>query len=141
MTIDGACAFAIERLGLQVENVVADKPENEFFCPGSTLHIEVNTSHPLAYGMPSEALALFWNSPVFSINGSNFNEHYHVVASYPERDLLQSGWLIGEEHLSNRAAMVSVDYGEGHVILYGFRVQFRTTTHGTFKLLFNGLWV
>ena len=89
--------------------------------------------------MPSRALALFWDSPVFSIDGSHFNDRYHVVASYPERDILQSGWLVGEEHLSNRAAVVSVKYGEGCVILYGFRVQFRATTHGTFKLLFNGL--
>ena len=139
ITINGACEFAIEKLGLQMKNVVRDKPIKEFFCPGSTLRVEVDTSHPLGHGMPSGALALFWDSPVFSIDGSYFNDQYHVVVSYPERDILQSGWLVGEEHLSNRAAVVSVKYGVGCVILYGFRVQFRATTHGTFKLLFNGL--
>ena len=139
ITINRACEFAIEKLGLQMQDVVKGKPDKEFFCPGSTLRVEVDTSHPLGYGMPSSALALFWDSPVFSINGSHFNDRYDVVASYPERDILQSGWLVGEEHLSNRAAVVSVKYGVGHVILYGFRVQFRATTHGTFKLLFNGL--
>ncbi|MDE0042458.1 MAG: M14 family metallopeptidase [Candidatus Poribacteria bacterium] len=139
ITINRACEFAIEKLGLQMQNVVKGKPNKEFFCPGSTLSVEVDTSHPLGYGMPSGALALFWDSPVFSIDGSHFNDRYDVVASYPERDILQSGWLVGEEHLSNRAAVVSVKYGVGCVILYGFRVQFRATTHGTFKLLFNGL--
>ena len=139
ITINRACGFAIEKLGLQIKNVVKNKPSKEFFCPGSTLRVEVDTSHPLGYGMPSGALALFWDSPVFSIDGSYFNDRYHVVVSYPERDILQSGWLVGEEHLSNRAAVVSVTYGKGRVILYGFRVQFRATTHGTFKLLFNGL--
>lgn len=139
ITINRACEFAIEKLGLQMKNVVKDKPNKEFFCPGSTLHAEVDTSHPLGYGMPSGALALFWDSPVFSIDGSHFNDRYDVVVSYPDRDILQSGWLVGEEHLSNRAAVVSVKYGKGCVILYGFRVQFRATTHGTFKLLFNGL--
>ena len=139
ITINRACEFAIEKLGLQIQNAVRDKPSKEFFCPGSTLRVEVDTSHPLGFGMPSSALALFWDSPVFSIDGSHFNDRYDVVVSYPERDILQSGWLVGEEHLSNRAAVVSVKYGEGCVILYGFRVQFRATTHGTFKLLFNGL--
>lgn len=139
ITINRACDFAIEKLGLQVQNDVKGKPDKEFFCPGSTLRVDVDTSHPIGYGMPSGALALFWDSPVFSIGGSHFNDRYDVVASYPERDLLQSGWLVGEEHLSNRAAVVSVRYGMGCVILYGFRVQFRATTHGTFKLLFNGL--
>lgn len=91
ITINGACGFAIEKLGLQMRNVVGGKPSKEFFCPGSTLRVKVGTSHPLGYGMPSEALALFWDSPVFSINGSYFNEHYHIVVSYPERDILQSG--------------------------------------------------
>ena len=139
ITINRACGFAIEKLGLQIKNVVKNKPSKEFFCPGSTLRVEVDSSHPLGYGMPSGALALFWDSPVFSIDSSYFNDRYHVVVSYPERDILQSGWLVGEEHLSNRAAVVSVTYGKGRAILYGFRVQFRATTHGTFKLLFNGL--
>lgn len=139
ITINRACEFAIEKLGLQVQDVVKGKPDKEFFCPGSTLRVDVDTAHPIGYGMPSGALALFWDSPVFSIGGSHFNDRYDVVASFPERDLLQSGWLVGEEHLSNRAAVVSVRYGMGCVILYGFRVQFRATTHGTFKLLFNGL--
>ena len=139
ITINRACGFAIEKLGLQIKNDVKNKPSKEFFCPGSTLRVEVDSSHPLGYSMPSGALALFWDSPVFSIGGSYFNDRYHVVVSYPERDILQSGWLVGEEHLSNRAAVVSVTYGKGRVILYGFRVQFRATTHGTYKLLLNGL--
>ena len=139
ITVNRACEFAIEKLGLQIKNVVKNIPSNEFFCPGSTLRVEVDTSHPLGYGMPPSVLALVWDSPVFSIDGSHFNDQYHVVVSYPERNLLQSGWLVGEESLSNRAAVVSVKYGRGFVILYGFRVQFRATTHGTFKLFFNGL--
>ena len=74
ITINRACEFAIEKLGLQIKNVVKNKPSKEFFCPGSTLRVEVDSSHPLGYGMPSGALALFWDSPVFSIGGSYFND-------------------------------------------------------------------
>ena len=57
-----------------------------------------------------------------------------------DRDLLQSGWLIGEENLiAKKAAMVAAKYGSGRVVLIGFRAQHRAQTHGTYKLVFNAL--
>ncbi len=67
------------------------------------------------------------------------NERYEVVVRQADRDLLESGWLIGEQTLAKKAAMVSAKLGEGRVILIGFRAQHRAQTHGTFKLLFNAL--
>jgi glutamine amidotransferase-like uncharacterized protein len=101
--------------------------------------VKIDNSHPLAYGMPAEGLALYLNSPAFEITPSDYNERYEVVVRYADRDLLQSGWLIGEETLAKKAAMVSAKLGEGRVVLIGFRAQHRAQTHGTFKLLFNAL--
>ncbi len=134
-----ACNFAIDSLGLKVRNVLADAPSTEFFCPGSTLRTRVDVCNPLGYGMPEESLIFFWDSPAFEILPSGFNERYEVIVSYPDRDILQSGWLIGEDRLRRRAAMVSAHFGEGRVVFIGFRVQHRAQTHGTFKLLFNSL--
>jgi hypothetical protein len=89
--------------------------------------------------MPSEGLVLFWSSPTFTITPSQNNEWYETIVRYADRDLLQSGWLIGEEHIAKKAGMVAAKHGEGRVILIGFRTQNRTQTHGTFKLLFNAL--
>ena len=140
LTFNGACAFAIEKLGLQLTDVTNGLSRKEFFCPGSTLRTRTDTSHPLAYGMPADLLALCWDSPAFVVLPSHFNDRYRVIVSYPERDILQSGWLVGEEYLAGRAAMVEAAYGKGRVVLYGLRVQFRAQTHGTYKLLFNALY-
>jgi hypothetical protein len=62
-----------------------------------------------------------------------------VLATYAERDILQSGWLLGEQVIAKKAAAVSVKHGLGRVVLLGFRPQNRAQTHGTFKLVFNSL--
>ena len=139
VALGDACKFAINKFELKVRNAVAEKSANEFFCPGSTLWATFNNSHPLAYGMPDEGLVLFWFSPAFEIIPGHYNERYESIVRYREKNLLQSGWLIGEEHVSNKVAMVVARYGKGQVILFGFRPQHRYQTHGTFKLLFNAL--
>ena len=139
VTLGEACSFAIEKFELSVSNTVDNLSSKEFFCPGSTLKVNFDNSHPLAYGMPSEGLVLFSSSPAFVIIPNDHNELYEIVVRYQDRDLLQSGWLIGEKHLSNLAAMVNAAYGKGQVVLIGFRTQHRSQTHGTFKLLFNAL--
>ena len=139
VTLNQACDFAVEKLGLRVKNVVADVPPKQFFCPGSTLKARIDTSHPLAYGMPAESLIFFWDSPAFEVLPSHFNERYEVVVEYPEKHIMQSGWLVGEDQIAEKAAMISVRFGAGRVILFGLRPQHRAQTHGTFKLLFNAL--
>ena len=138
VSLNQASEFAIEKLNLRIQNSLKDTKSKEFFCPGSVLRAQTNT-HQLAYGMPEDILLLFLDSPAFTILPSESNENYEVIVKYPERDLLQSGWLVGEEKLTNKAAMICARQGKGRVILIGFRVQHRAQTHGTFKLLFNAL--
>ncbi|MBS3818916.1 peptidase M14 family protein [bacterium] len=139
VTFGNSCEFAIDKFDLNVRNVVSDLPSKEFFCPGSTLKVTFDKTHPLAYGMPSKGLVLFWSNPAFEIVPSRDNEKYETVVRYKEKDILRSGWLIGEEHLSHKSAMINAQYGAGQVVLIGFRTQHRFQTHGTFKLLFNAL--
>jgi hypothetical protein len=139
ITFNASCAFAIDAFGLHVRNVVENVSAKDFFCPGSTLRTRVSLDHPLGYGMPEESLVLFWDSPAFDILPSESNQRYEIIVHYPEREILKSGWLIGEEKLPRKAAMVAAHVGKGQVVLIGFRVQHRAQTHGTFKLLFNAL--
>ena len=48
--------------------------------------------------------------------------------------------LCGEQFLANKAAVLEIAYGTGKIVMFGFRVQHRAQTHGTFKLLFNALY-
>ena len=139
VALNNACDYVIDGFKLPVRNVLADLPPRDFYCPGSTIKVNVDISSPTAYGMPSETLILFFNSPAFTIAPSEHNENYKAVVRYPEERMLQSGWLIGERKLSNRLAMIDAKHGKGRVILIGFRPQHRAQTHGTFKLFFNSL--
>jgi hypothetical protein len=137
VTLGEASSFAIENFGLGIRNVIANLDSKEFFCPGSTLKVNFDNSHPLAYGMPSEGFVVFYSCEAFAITTSQKSEQYECVVRYQDKNLLQSGWLIGEEHIANMPAMVNVKHGKGQVVLIGFRTQNRCQTHGTFKLLFN----
>jgi hypothetical protein len=140
LTFAEAGSLPIEEFGLPLRNATENRPPNEFWCPGSTLRTLFDNAHPLAYGMPDEGLATFLaRNQAYEIVPSARNDRIEVIAWFPERDLLQSGWLIGEDVIAEKAAMVSVEYGQGRVVLIGFRAQHRAQTHGTFKLVFNTL--
>jgi hypothetical protein len=135
-----ASLFAVERFGLGITNVTAGKSTKQFWCPGSTLKITVDSTSPYGYGMPENAYAVFLQGdPAFDIPPSEYNEHYQVIANYVDRDVLQSGWLVGEDIIAKKPAMVVARSGSGKVVLVGFRTQHRAQTYGTFKLLFNSL--
>jgi len=139
VAMGAATDFAIRALDLGVRNTLDGLDDMEFFCPGSTLHIDVNVDNPIAWGMPREAIALFWDSPAFEITARNAYD-YDRIATYADREILQSGWLVGEEHLANRTAALTAKVGNGTAVLLGIRSQHRAQTHGTYKLLFNALY-
>jgi hypothetical protein len=62
-----------------------------------------------------------------------------VVARYPASDVLESGWIGGEQYLQDRIAAADVTFGKGRVVVLGFSPQNRAQSHGTFKLLFNAI--
>ncbi|MBN2334633.1 peptidase M14 family protein [Candidatus Bathyarchaeota archaeon] len=134
-----SCEFAIEKLKVPVLNTVKDLKPKEFHCPGSTIWTNIDNRHPLGYGMPARGLILLRGNHAYAVKANHWNENYRTVVSYPEENMMQSGWLIGEKHLARKAALIEAKMGEGRVVLYGFAPQMRALTDATFKLFFNAL--
>ena len=127
--------FAIEHLNLPVKNVVADLGRDQFYTSGSLLEAIVDTTHPVMAGMPETAPIFVDSSPVFTSTEGFLGR---ALAKYPaEGTPLLSGYLLGEEHIQGYAAALDVNHGEGHVVLLGFRPQWRGQPFGTFRVLFN----
>jgi hypothetical protein len=107
--------------------------------PGSLLKIKLIENHPLTFGMPQETGVFSRGRPVFKTSVPGFDMDRRVIALYPEKDVLLSGYAAKEELLGNSAAMIWLKKGEGQLVLYGFNPQFRASTQATYKLLFNAL--
>ena len=142
--LNRASNFAIEQFKLPLRNVVAGLPRTDFYVPGSILRIELDTSHPLASGMPKETIAWAEDSPVFEVTNDPEAtvpaSNVRVIASYAaDKDPLLSGWLLGGELIKGKAALVEVTMGKGRVILFGFRPQYRAQSLATYPLLFNAI--
>jgi hypothetical protein len=139
VTLGNSAQFAIEHLGVPVENVVQGLDQDAFFCPGSILQIAVDPRHPVGFGMPESADAMVINNGGYRLLPTFTSTRASVVARYPQEPLLRSGWIVGDEKLRGTAASIDVSMGRGRVIMHTFRVQNRAQTWGTFKLLFNSL--
>ena len=56
------------------------------------------------------------------------------------KNVLQSGWLLGEEYLKDQANILAFTVGKGYVVTYGSQIDFRAQPRTTFKLIFNGMF-
>jgi hypothetical protein len=115
---------------------------SDFNIPGSLLRVYVDTNHPVGAGMPHEINA-FVDSPIaFQTSQPPPDIQRSVIAWYPDdaKDILVSGYAHGAERLQRKAAAVSFTHGKGKIVMFGFRVQHRAQTEGTFQLLFNAIF-
>ena len=138
VALDRAALWAVEAFDLPVRNVTEGLPDETFYAPGSIFRLELDPDHPLAAGMPGETVAWFQHSPTFEVTDPS---RARAVARYPDDPdaVLLSGWALGTDRVAGRAALVEAPVGEGRVILFGFRPQYRGQSIATYPLLFNAL--
>jgi hypothetical protein len=135
-----ATGLFIKHWPLPVRNVADGLKQDEYLIPGSILNLQVDTTHPMAWGMARDTYAYFSRNPVFTLTDGFQSQSASVAARYPNQDLRVSGWVRGADHVVGHAAAVQVDFEQGgRIVLLGLRPQHRAQTHATFKLLFNAL--
>jgi hypothetical protein len=146
--LDRASELATSALGVGLKRITVPRRQDDesdepgaplsLYAPGSILRVLVDGSQQVARGMSDTAAVYFTNSVTFDVpTGSSAR----VIARYPEResDILLSGYLQGGSAIAGKAAAVEVPVGKGRVVMFGFRVQYRGQSYGTFKMLFNAL--
>jgi hypothetical protein len=138
VALNDASRFTIQSLLLPVRNVLEGVPAEDFYAPGSIFRLELEPDHPLTRNMPPSSIAWFEDGPAFDVLDTTV---VRVVGRYPAEPnrVLQSGWVLGPEKVAGKAALLEVRQGQGRVILFGFRPQYRGQTQATFALFFNSL--
>jgi hypothetical protein len=140
VAIDEAVDFAIEAFELPFRNTVAGVSSQDFFLPGSIIQLEVDSAHPLGWGVESDAVTLFARSQVLERTDGGTTPGITTPACYAASNYLISGWTLGgDEYLAGRTAVAQAEVGQGHVVLFGFEPHFRGQPRNTFKLLFNAV--
>jgi hypothetical protein len=138
--------LAVRTFDLPVRDAARDN--DQLFVPGSIVRLSLDTTQPLAYGMPSESAGVFAFSSVYQSVAPSAGSaargllptSLRTVARYGEHDVLLSGWLEGETLMAGREAVLEARVGAGRVVLFGFPVQHRGQSLATFRLLFNALF-
>jgi hypothetical protein len=126
--------------GLPVADAVAGLPNTRFYVPGSVVQARVDRENPIAYGLPGKADFFFDRSPTFKLDDDAKKNGVRAVAWFDTDKALRSGWALGQAYLKDTAAVVEAPVGKGKLVLYGPEILFRAQPHGTFKLLFNGIF-
>ncbi|MFL5561968.1 MAG: M14 family zinc carboxypeptidase [Gemmatimonadaceae bacterium] len=136
VALNEASDYAITALALPVRDVLTGLPEREFYAPGSILSATLRQGSALAVGARSPAAIWFEEGPAFAITDSS---RATAIATYGSENPLLSGWLLGAAKLPGTSALVDARRGSGHVVLFGFRPQYRGQSMATLPFFWNAL--
>ena len=144
ITFDEACGVPVQFFPLPVKPLLSGGENSSYYSPGSIIRIQVDTTNPLAAGMPREAYAFTTGGQAWDVSLlDKFNvgdREVRSVARYAGSSLLASGWISGERAVLGKHILLEARHGKGRVILFGFRPQFRAQTAGTFKFILNAIY-
>jgi hypothetical protein len=148
LTIGSSTALG-HHLGLPIRDALVERvaggverplPREKYYIPGSILEARIDNTQPLAYGMGERAMVFYDESPAFRLQPEAAMNGVKPIAWYDSPSPLRSGWAWGQQYLDQAVSIIEAQVGKGHVVLFGNEVNWRGQPHGTFKLLFNGIY-
>ena len=116
-------------------------PVEKYYVPGSILRVTVDQSAPLAHGISNPVDAFFDNSPVFKLDPDATLKGVRPVAWFNTATPLRSGWAFGQGYLEGGVQVVDATVGKGKLFLFAPEITFRGQPAGTFKFLFNAIYL
>src|SRR5262245_3252018 len=138
-------------LGLPIRNALVQRststgaevplPAENFYVPGAILQARIDNTNPLAFGMEQRADVFFDNSPAFRLLPEAGQKGVKTVAWIDTPKPLRSGWAWGQQYLDQTSEIIDAPLGRGRIVLYGPEIVWRAQPHGTFKFLFNGIYI
>jgi hypothetical protein len=146
----GSSTAVGHHFGLPISNHLAERlPSGEekplsadkYYVPGSVLEVSVDNSIPVAYGQLETMNVMYDNNPVFRLPPDAASKGVRPVVWFSSANPLRSGWAWGESYLKDGVVGVEAELGEGKVYLFTPRITFRAQPHGTFKFLFNSIYL
>jgi hypothetical protein len=148
LALDSAAVIA-DHFGLPLANALVERTQEggetplrseKFYVPGSVLRARVDNAHPLAHGMAETIDVFYDNTPAWTLLPDAEIRGVRPVIWFDDGKLLRSGWAWGEAYLRRSVQVAEAAVGKGKVFLFGPEIAFRGQPHGTFKLLFNGIY-
>jgi hypothetical protein len=146
----GRSADLGEALGLPIGNHLVERssegavkplPREKYYVPGSVLRVAVDNHAPIAQGFADHVDVFFDNDPVYTLDPDATLHGVTPVAWFDSDKPLRSGWAWGEGYLDGGVIGIDATVGKGQVFLFGPEITFRGQPHGTFKFLFNGIYL
>jgi len=144
IVIGGSAANLARHLDLPIDNHLVDNaeplPRTKFYVPASVLRARVDTTHPVAAGLKPETDVFYDNGPVWRLRPDSVANGVRPIAWFDTPSPLRSGWAWGQSYLDQGVVALEARVGKGRVLLFGAEILQRAQPHGTFKLLFNGIY-
>ena len=106
---------------------------------GSILSVDLDLTHPLAFGYRDKSIPVYKNNNVFL---SKSESQYSSVALYSKEPHID-GYISKnnmEKNIKGSASLIVSSIGSGRVVLFADNPNFRGTWYGTNKLFLNAIF-
>ncbi len=146
MVTIGSSTNMAYHLGLPVEDYLLNDEgrrlaREDYYMPGSLHRISIDNTQPVAYGLADQIIVHFNNSPVFELAPDADSKGVRRVGWFDSDRPLVSGWAWGQKYLEGGTTLAQADVGKGKLYLFGPEIIRRGQPHGSFKLLFNAIYL
>ncbi len=141
---DKSCIYVHDLFELPIIDTTGGKGGNgglydaakEYLSQGSILNVKVD-ANDLTRGMPSDVRIKHNSGPAYEPTSADVE----IFARHKNKDCFGNGLIIGEELIRGHVCALHTKVGQGDIILYTFDPFYRAQSLGTFKLVFNALYL